>query len=129
MQRVVIIGTSQTVPNHKAFVRSALFDVALFEQTRGQVYPATAFHDITAAWLDILAEQEWRIRPALHVEIIVQSTLNNDVRPGQSDIRIGAGTDVQPIVRLLAKSALTRSMRIWESEHCDASTTVRQLSS
>ena len=108
MQRVVIIGTSQTVPNHKAFVRSALFDVALFEQTRGQVYPATAFHDITAAWLDILAEQEWRIRPALHVEIIVQSTLNNDVRPGQSDIRIGAGTDVQPIVRLLAKSALTR---------------------
>ena len=96
--------------HHIAFLQQARLELRAHDvggdagvvERRGQV-------DVAAArGLPVLHHEERRVRPALHELPVHQVVLDDEVLPAQRQRAVGAGTQVQPVVGLLARAGQAR---------------------
>ena len=94
----------QVVPHHE-LVRVAVFlQVAFLEQARLDLALAAGEAvDLVAGGLYIVANQERRVGPLLGEQVVVQIVVDQHVQPAHGHGTVGAGTQVQPDVGLLAQ--------------------------
>ena len=107
MQRVVSVGAGEFIPYHEALGAAALLEVALLEKGRGHRLAEAPgnlmLHGHFAGRLHAVDHEEGGVGPALHVQVVVQLVLDDDIGPGKSQCAVGAGLEVHVDVGLVAQ--------------------------
>ena len=107
MQRVVGVGAGEFIPYHEALRAAALLEVALLEQACSHGLSARPLNLMVnrnaAGRLHAVDHEEGGVSPALHIQVVVQLILDDDIGPSKSQCAVGAGLEVHVDVGLVAQ--------------------------
>ena len=105
--RLASSGTHGVV-HHKLLIGAALNEVALLEKLGLHVDNAGVVKHPAARRLHVVDYQEGAVGPALHVQLVHETMVHDDLGPSKGDGLVGTRADVKPVVSFLADAGHTR---------------------